>query len=99
MNDIIAALISFFLVEPLQTEIERHLAEAKVPVALITQVKVCARTATPLIIERASNDPGWAVSSAFNVWLGSAKPEQILVEAAPNCKNAVEAVRPFLTGT
>jgi hypothetical protein len=62
-------------------------------------VKECAQTAAPVIVERATTDPGWAVSSIFNVWYGSAHPEEILVEAAPNCKTAVEAVRPFLTGT
>jgi hypothetical protein len=99
MHDLIAALFSFLLVEPLQGELDRYLTEAKVPVALISQVKDCAQTAAPAIIERATNDPGWAVTSIFNVWYGSAHPEKVLIEAAPNCTTAVEAVRPFLTGT
>jgi hypothetical protein len=98
MNELVLSLVSFFLINPLQAELDRYLTEAKVPVELIKQVKDCAITAGPTIANRVTDDPGWAVSSIYHVWVGSAHPEDILVEAAPTCKATVDAVRPYLTG-
>ena len=98
MQDLIAALVSFFLIEPLQTEMADKLAAARAPQAVATEVTACARAAAPVMVERATSDPWWAVSSAVSVWIGSAQPETLLIEAAPSCAPAVQAARPFLTG-
>ena len=98
MQDFIAALVSFFLIEPLQAQMADKLAAARAPQAVIAEVAACARTAAPIIVERATANPWWAASNAFGVWTGTARPEALLVEAAPGCAGAVEAARPFLTG-
>lgn len=98
MQDLVAALISFFLIEPLQAEMADKLAAARAPQAVLNEVSACARAARPVIVERATNDPWWAVSSVVQVWIGSARPEAILADTAPACRPAIEAARPFLTG-
>lgn len=96
MMDFIATLISFFLTGPLQTELNEKLAAARVPPAIVTQVSDCAREAAPALVERAVSDPWWAATSALGVWVGYSRPETILSEAAPTCRPALEAARPFL---
>lgn len=97
MQDIIAALASFFLIEPLQAEVAERLAKAGAPQAIVSEVTVCAKAATPLIIERTASDPWWAGSTAIRLWMGSAEPAAILIEIAPACAPAAGAARPFLT--
>ena len=96
MMDLIAALISFFLIEPLRAEMAERLAAARAPQAVVAEVMACADAAAPRILERAVDDPWWAASSTVGVWLGSARPEALLFEAAPGCASAVEAARSFL---
>ena len=74
------------------------LAGARAPQAVVAEVTACARTATPVIAQRALDDPWWTATTAFRLWVGSAEPETVLVEAAPACAPAVRAARPFLTG-
>ena len=98
MQDLIAALVSFFLIEPLQAKMADKLAAARAPQAVLADVSACAKAARPAIVDRATSDPWWAVSSIVQVWIGSATPEALLADAAPACKPAIEGARPFLTG-
>jgi hypothetical protein len=96
MMEFISMLVSFFLTGPLQAGISEKLAAARAPQAIVTQMADCARDAAPALLERAMSDPWWAATSSFSVWTGMARPETILVEAAPGCGPAVAAARPFL---
>ena len=96
MQDLIAALVSFFLIEPLQTKMADKLAAARAPQAVLNDVAACARATGPVIVERVTGDPWWGVSTAVQVWIGSATPETILADTAPACRPAIEAARPFL---
>ncbi len=98
MQDLLAALISFFLIQPLEEKMAEKLDAARAPRAVIAQVADCARAATPVVVERATSDPWWAVSTIVQVWTGTAKPETILAATAPVCRPAIEAARPFLAG-
>lgn len=95
MDAIISAVVSFFLIAPLQAGITKTLTAAGVPDAVVTQVTACAKTAAPVIVRRATGDPIWLVASAFGVWIGSTSPDKILVEAAPNCAESVAAARAY----
>ena len=99
MQDLLAALISFFLIEPVQKKMADKLDAARAPRAIIAQVAGCAQAATPVVVERATSDPWWAVSTIVQVWTRTAKPDKILAETAPACRPAIEAARPFLAGT
>jgi len=96
MYDIIAALISLFLIQPLQAELSETLATAQVPQAVVADVTACARDATTSLINRAVEEPGWAASNAIGLWAGLVKPDQFLAEAVPGCSAAVKAARPFI---
>jgi hypothetical protein len=98
MQDIIAALISFFLIDPLQAQMSERLKEARVPPAFVSEIGSCARTATPVIVDRAWSDPWWAVSTAAGIWMGQTRPEAALAQAAPACAPAIGKARPFLRG-
>lgn len=96
MQELLAMLVAFFLVQPLQAATAETLAAAGAPRALVAQVAACAERAAPVILERAAADPWWAARSAFAVWTGLTPADRLLVEAAPGCAPAVEAARPFL---
>jgi hypothetical protein len=96
MMEFISMLVSFFLTGPLQSELSEKLADARAPQAVVSQLSDCARDATPALLDRAISDPWWAATSTFSVWTGMARPESILVQAAPACAPAVAAARPFL---
>ena len=97
MQDLIAALVSFFLIQPVQAQIAEALSAARAPQAVVAQMTACAHSAAPVLLERAAADPWWAVSTATRLWVGLAKPEIVLAEGAPGCAAAIEAARPFLT--
>jgi hypothetical protein len=98
MQDFMAAVISVLLIDPLQDAMAERLAAARVPKAVVAEVEACARTATPVVVERVAGDPWWGATTALRVWTGSATPEAVLLEVAPDCRSAVAAARPFLAG-
>jgi hypothetical protein len=98
IQDIILSLVSFFVVEPLQTELADKLAAARAPQAIVSQVSQCAREATPVLADRVMLDPTWGVTETLKIWTGMTSPEAVLGDAAPSCAAAVQAARPFLEG-
>jgi hypothetical protein len=98
IQDIITSLVSFFVIEPLQTELADRLAAARAPQAVIAQVSQCASTATPVLVERVAADPWWAVATTAQIWAGMTDPETVLGEVAPSCAPALQVARPFLEG-
>jgi hypothetical protein len=96
MENFIASLISMFIVEPLQADLAEKLRAARAPQAVYSEVTGCAQSAAPAIIERATSDPWWAVSSAVGVWIGTASTGDLLAQAAPNCASAVTSARRYL---
>lgn len=97
MQDAVASLISLFLLGPLEAEIIDRLSATRAPQAIVSQVMACIQEAVPATVSRSMDRPWWAATSAISLWIGSARPEALLVEAAPACAPALEAARPFLT--
>ena len=98
MQDLLAALVSFFLVQPLQNELSDKRAAAQAPAAVAAAVQTCAADAAPALVERGLADPWWAVSSTAGVWTGMTAPDALLIEVSPDCAPAIAAVRPYLSG-
>ena len=96
MQDLIAALVAFFIIEPVQAEMAEKLAAARAPQAIVADVATCVRTAAPTIVQRAVNEPVWAAGTTFQLWIGSSKPDAVLLELSPSCAPAVRAASPFL---
>jgi hypothetical protein len=97
-QDVIISLISLFVIEPLQTELNDKLVAARAPQAVVSQIAQCARTATPVLAERVISDPWWGITTTASVWAGISSPERVLREVAPSCEPALQAARPFLEG-
>ena len=96
MHDMLVALITFFLLEPLQQEIGRSLADTRAPQEVVASIVACATEHGLQIVNRALDDLWWAASSAFGVWIGLADPATLVAQAAPECVTAIDAARPFL---
>jgi len=94
--DILAFLVATFLLNPLQAGLAAQLEAARAPAAVTRQVTECAAAAAPRLMERAAADPWWAVTTSVSAWLGAARPEAVLRDAAPACAPAIEAARPYL---
>jgi hypothetical protein len=76
--DILTFLVATFLLWPLQSGLESRLAAARAPAAVVQQVEACAGVAVPALVERATADPWWAVSTGLRAWIGTASPEAVL---------------------
>jgi hypothetical protein len=96
MYDLMALIVSLFLLNPLQAEIQSRLADANAPASVVAGVTACAVTAGPAMVQRAVDDPVWAIATAFRSWIGAVQPEAVLVEAAPGCAPAMQAAQPYL---
>jgi hypothetical protein len=92
MQEFVAALIAFFLIEPLQTEMEKRIGSASRE--NMAEVSACIRAATPVLVRQATDEPWRTVTHIVGIWSGAKAPEDILVETTPSCARAVELVRP-----
>jgi hypothetical protein len=99
VQELVAALVAFFIIDPLKAELGEKLAAARVPPGIVREVTACATAATPVVVERLSSDPLWAAGAVIRVWAGLAPPETVLAEAAPACRPAIDRARPYLTGS
>ncbi len=98
IRDFLIFLFTTLVVEPFQAELNEKLAAAQAPPAVVAEISQCARTATPILADRAMSDPWWGASTVIRVWVGTTSPESVLTDAAPACGPAVRAARPFLSG-
>lgn len=96
IRDFIASLMSMFIVEPMQTEMNRLLQQVGAPPAIVRQVTACATAAAPALADKAMGDWWWGATTVAGVWIGTTRPENVLVEVAPTCGAAIGAARPFL---
>ncbi len=94
--DLIAFLVSFFLIGPLEEEMTSRLQAARAPAAVVRGVADCASAAAPALLDRAAADPWWAIRTSLGAWIGWLPPEAVLRDAAPACGPAIAAARPFL---
>ncbi|KRE22254.1 hypothetical protein ASE66_27855 [Bosea sp. Root483D1] len=93
MDSIIAALVSLLILDPIQGAITSQLSALGIPRDSADKVAACARTATPAIVSRVGENPGWAVVQVVRFWTGTASPDVVLVEIAPQCAGAVETAK------
>lgn len=97
MTGILMSLVSFFLLQPVEQAITAELARARAPQAIVEKVAACSRQAVPAAVDRVMSDPAWAVTTLVTVWLGQTDSQAILIDIAPDCEQALDAARPFLS--
>lgn len=85
MQDFIVSLVMFFLVEPLQADLNEKLAATNIPPAIVQEVTRCATNAAPTVAERVMSEPWWGVTTLVGVWIGMSDPIEAVSDAAPMC--------------
>lgn len=90
MQEIIAALISFFLIGPVQAHIAERYVDAGLSRQAASEAASCFSQATPGILRRVGSEPGWAVRHAIGYWIGTSSIEAIISDAAPQCAMTAE---------
>lgn len=98
IQDLIAFLVVTFLVGPLQTGVMERLDAARAPRQVVQDITACVSSATPPLVQRATANPWWALSTSFGVWTGNTSAETVLREASPDCEAALGAANPYLRG-
>jgi hypothetical protein len=98
IQDLFAWLLATFVIGPVQAELSSRMQAAQAPAAIVSQVQACVVGATPILIQRAANDPWWGVTTTISVAAGMSRATDVLAGATPACAAAVAAVRPFLEG-
>jgi hypothetical protein len=98
LNDFILSLFSFFVLEPVEAELNRVLAATQAPAAIVETARTCVASAGPALVDRALNDPWWATTTLVYVGVGMTSAEQAIGSVAPQCAPALRTLRPFLEG-
>ena len=96
INDLFAWLLATFVIGPVQAEFASKMQAAQAPAAIVAQVQGCVVNATPILINRASSDIFWGITTTISVAAGLTDAKTVLAETSPECATAVAAVRPFL---
>ncbi len=85
LSEMTAWFITMFVITPIQSEVQSHLQSANASAETARQVQQCISTHGPQLIERAGQEPMWAVTTAIGVTIGWTAPAQILDQSDPNC--------------
>lgn len=84
-SEIAAWFITMAVLNPVQAEVQTRLEQVNASAAAATQVQQCITTHAPRLIERAANEPSWAVTTAIGVSVGWTSPVTLLDTRDPNC--------------
>lgn len=89
LNDVIASLISFFLITPLQNEIQTRLPEMP-SVEVTSQMSACAAELKVVLVDRAMGDPVWAIKTSAFVLIGWTDPVTLVGPGEPACSGLLK---------
>lgn len=89
ISDIAAWLFELFVLDPLQVEMREHLGKANVPVSTLQQSRQCLTSNGQQLLQRAGDEPSWAVSTAMGVAIGWTSPVQLLDPSNPSCDHLI----------
>lgn len=85
LSEIAAWLFALFVLDPLEAEMRQRIEKTSMPVEAIEQSRQCIATHGPRLLERAGQEPGWAVSTAIGVATGWTPPVGLFDARDPNC--------------
>lgn len=85
ISEIAAWLFALFVIDPLQAEVRDRVAQANLPIEALQQSQQCVATHGPLLLQRATDDPAWATSTALGVAVGWTSPAELFDIKDPNC--------------
>jgi hypothetical protein len=96
LQDLFAWLLATFVIGPVQAEFANKMQAAQAPAEIVQQVQACVVSATPVLVQRATNDIWWGLTTTISVAAGLTDAKTVLAGTSPDCAAAVAAVRPFL---
>lgn len=91
MNEFIAALVSFFLIQPLQAELKERFGNVSQETA--AAMTRCARDATPVLVQQVTGDPWKTATQVFVIWTGMTPAVDVLATTTPTCAAAVGSLK------
>lgn len=98
VNDLMVALINFFIIEPVLSGLPERLAQLGASQAVIQEVARCAAAAQPVLVEHYVENPLLGALNTLRLWTGMTTAQELLVGHVPACQPAVAAAEPFLRG-
>ena len=93
ISDIAAWFITLFVLNPIQAEVQDHLQAANASTQSIQQSQQCISAQGPKLLQRAGQDPSWAIATAAGYTLGWTSPSQLLDASDPNCAELTRLLR------
>ncbi|BDA83017.1 hypothetical protein Sa4125_05590 [Aureimonas sp. SA4125] len=90
MQEFFFAVISFFLIEPLQSAMTDRFGN--ISREQFAGVTSCIREATPVLVGQVTNDPWQTATHVFGIWSGTTPPEDILAATTPGCAETVRSL-------
>ncbi|MDQ1194851.1 hypothetical protein [Agrobacterium sp. SORGH_AS 787] len=85
LSDIAAWFITLLVVDPLQAEMREQLDRANASTEIIQQSQRCVASQAPQLLNRAGEDPAWAIATVVGFTFGWTSPAQLLDKSEPNC--------------
>ncbi len=88
-QEIIAAIFAFFVLDPIEAEMNRMITANNVPKEVVQSARDCVADAGPAIQSRIGNDFWWSIAQVTYVAVGMTPAEDVLVEVVPSCAPAL----------
>lgn len=85
ISDIFAWIFTLFVIDPLQAEAREQLNRLNAPTEIVQQTNQCFTTQFPRLIEKAENEPGWAIATSLKISTGWTSPDQLFEGADTSC--------------
>ena len=85
LADIAAWFVTLFLINPLQAEAQQQLERANASAQTVQQFRQCIASEGPRLIERASNEPAWAIAAGTGLMIGWSSPLDYVDRKNENC--------------
>ena len=96
LSSIVFSVVQLLILGSFDTQLCDKLAQARAPGEVIAQVRTCASSAMPILVQRVSDDLRWGISVVAAIWLKGTRPEHVVADASPSCGPAIEAARSYL---
>lgn len=96
LNSILFYVLQLLILDPVQARITDHLTRANVPPQIVAQIKACATSSMPVLIQKVTDDPVWGAQTVLQIWVSQMPPEQIIRQFAPACDTTMQAADAYL---
>lgn len=93
LSDLVSHLIAITVVDPLQAEMQERLQQARAPVEIVQQSQACIGSQGPKLLERASNNWGWAVGTTVTVLVGATSAVDLIDSSVPECSALINVLK------